>query len=112
MDGDLADSRFDHALEGLPESAAEWHRNEDLILRLVPHERFEVSSWVQTDSWFGLTIEYTDRHSTQTPRAKSGAILPLVHRLVNSIHNAALACYTNRHSSVIAAKGSILEPAH
>ena len=55
-----------------------------------------------------IAIEYTDRHRPQIPRANSRTILLLVHRLVYSIHNAALAYYTDRHNSVIAAKGSTL----
>jgi len=50
-----------------------------------------------------LPIEYTDRHSTQMPRVNSRAILLLVHRLVTSIRNTALWCYTDQHNIVIAA---------
>jgi hypothetical protein len=42
----------------------------------------------------------------------SSAILVMLHTLVNSIPKAAKACYTDRHNSVIAAKGSALGPAH
>ena len=43
------------------------------------------------------------------PRANSHAILLLVHGPVNSIRNMVLRCYTDRHSTVIAAKGSTLD---
>jgi hypothetical protein len=42
------DGRLDDALEGLSETATERHRYEDLILRLVAHERFEVSARIQS----------------------------------------------------------------
>ena len=42
------------------------------------------------------------------PRVNSRAILLLVHGPVNSISNMVLRCYTDRHSTVRAAKGSTL----
>jgi len=58
-----------------------------------------------------ITIEYTDRHSTQMLCANSRAIFLLVHRLFNSIRNTVLRCYTDRHNTVITVKGSTLDRA-
>ena len=59
----------------------------------------------------GLTIEYTDRYSTHTPLANSDAVLLLIHEPVNIHPNTVLGCYTDRHNTVIAVKGSTLDPA-
>lgn len=56
-----------------------------------------------------LTIENTDRHSTQTLRASFSAIFLLVHRFVNSIRNTVLRCHTDQHNTVMAVKGSTLD---
>jgi len=45
----------------------------------------------------------------QMLRANSCAFLPLVHRLVTSIRNTAVRCYTDRHNTVMTAKGSTLD---
>lgn len=44
------DSWLDHPLKRVPEGRVERHRDEDLILRLVPHESLEVSARVQAVS--------------------------------------------------------------
>ena len=53
-----------------------------------------------------LTIECADRHITRNLPANSSVIFVLAQRLLNDIHIAGLACYTDRHSSIMAAKDS------
>lgn len=53
-----------------------------------------------------LTIECADRHITRNRPANSSVIFVMARRLLNDIHIAGLACYTDRHSSVMAAKDS------
>jgi hypothetical protein len=50
--------------------------------------------------------EYSDRHITRNRPANSSVIFVSVQRLPNDIHKAGLVCYTDRHSSAIAAKDS------
>jgi hypothetical protein len=49
----------------------------------------------------GLTIEYIDRHSTRTQDKKSSTNFFSTQRLTTDIPSTALACYTDRHSSII-----------
>lgn len=51
-----------------------------------------------------LTIECADRHITRNRPANSSVIFVLAQRLLNDIHIAGLACDTDRHSSIMAAK--------
>lgn len=48
-----------------------------------------------------ITIEYTDRHSTQILRANFRIIHVLVHWLIRSIPHAGVACCMDRHNIVI-----------
>ena len=50
--------------------------------------------------------EHSDRHITRNRPANSSVIFVSVQRLPNDIHKAGLVCYTDRHSSAIAAKDS------
>jgi hypothetical protein len=56
-----------------------------------------------------ITIEYTDRHNTQMPRANSRAIFLLVHSLFNSIRNTALVFYIDLYNTVTAAEGTTFD---
>ena len=53
-------------------------------------------------AFFGFA--YTDRHITQNLPVNSTVISLSVQRLLNDTNIAGLACYTDRHSSIMAAK--------
>lgn len=67
-------------------------------------ELFSVDKELHSHDGRHLTIEYTNRHSTQMPHAHCHVILALAHQLVNTIHNATPAFYIDQNRSVIAAR--------
>ena len=68
---DPSDGGLDYTLERLLESTTERHGDEDLVLRLIPHERFKIGLRVQTTSWqVGITYSRPRRpfHTANSTR--------------------------------------------
>ena len=67
----------------------------------IPGRRSAKRGWRSKVRGAFFGSEYSDRHITRNRPANSSVIFVSVQSLLNDIHMAGLACYTDRHSSMI-----------